>query len=165
MQRLLCELANSRDGYVRANVAAGLAILAAPACDEANQPLAWLDAGHGAAVRVAAAHWARSLASPEGTVDPPIQQALLECANDPDPWLAGACRAGSTQATEHSRLDVDAYASDGQMLLRERLVALRLPDGSVFVGYTDSNGHLTLPAAMRGEVILEDPADAVPEPD
>jgi HEAT repeat protein len=165
MQRLLCALAGSRDSYVRANVAAGLAFLAAPACDEASQPLAWLGAGHSAAVRVAAAHWARSLASSEGTVDPPIQRALRQCADDPDPSLASACRPSSMPATDHGRLDVEAYASDAQILLREHLVALRLPDGSVFVGYTDSNGHLTLPAAVRGEVILEDPADAVPEPD
>jgi HEAT repeat protein len=163
MQRLLCELAASHDPYVRANIAAGLAVLAAPACDEKLQPLAWLGAEHSAALRQNSADWARALARPDGGVEPAIQQALFECAGSSDPQLARACRSRTAAVSPPRRLELAAYAGDAQSLLRERLVALRMSSGGVWVGYTDANGHLTLPAAVSGEVVLEDPANASPD--
>ena len=165
MQRLLCELASSHDPYVRANVASGLAVLAAPACDDKLQPLAWLGSEHAAALRVAAALWARTLVRPDSTPYPATAQALSACSNDPDPQLARACQtAGPAAAIATRRLELDAYANDGQTLLAERLVALRMAGGGVFVGYTDANGHLTLPGADAGTLIMEDPANVLPEP-
>jgi hypothetical protein len=165
MQRLLCDLAHARDVYVRANVAAGLASLAAPSCDDVSSPLAWLDPSHGAPVRAAAARWAQALRATPGGIDEATQRALAECTADPDPMLAASCQLPApTPPPSAQRLDLEAYANDAQTPLAERLVALRLPDASVFVGYTDPNGHLTLPAAASGALLLEDAADAALEP-
>ena len=160
MQRMLCELAGSHDPYVRANVAAGLAALAAPGCNDAQAPLHWLEASHASVVRTAAARWARALDPSE----PSATHALRVCAHDSDPHVASSCRAEPLPAPTMQRLSVDALAADGQTPLDERLIALRLANASVFVGYTDSNGHVALTAAPSGDVTLENPADAAPEP-
>jgi hypothetical protein len=67
-------------------------------------------------------------------------------------------------ATPSEPTDVFAYAPDGVTLLRDRLVALRLPDGTTFLGYTDRNGQVRLKGAPRGPFQLEDPALTPLEP-
>jgi hypothetical protein len=42
------------------------------------------------------------------------------------------------------------------------MVALRLPDATVFVGQSDDTGFVLLPRATGGEIRLEDPADHAP---
>ena len=63
-----------------------------------------------------------------------------------------------------SQVDLYAYGTDGETLLRFKLVALRLADGTVFVGYTDINGHLRIANAPRGAVELLDPGSLPLEP-
>jgi hypothetical protein len=60
--------------------------------------------------------------------------------------------------------DVYAYAADGVTLLRGRLTALRLTDGTAYLGYADANGHLRLPSAPKGPIRLEDPTQAPLDP-
>jgi HEAT repeat protein len=162
LARLFCALASSRDSYVRANVAVGMHALAAEPCASPTEPLAWLDSGQDSVLRVAAAGWVHALASSEHA-DPAYARALQNCANDREPRVAEACRAAPpTVPSARARLELSALALDGQTPLRDQLVALRLSDASVFVGYTDGNGEVALPAAPRGPVVLEDPADAAP---
>jgi HEAT repeat protein len=161
LARLFCALASSRDSYVRANVAVGMRALAAEPC-ASTEPLAWLESSQDSVLRVATAGWVHSLAAFEHA-DPAYARALQNCANDREPRVAEACRAApATAPGARARLELSALALDGQTPLRDQLVALRLSDASVFVGYTDGNGDIALPAAPRGTVVLEDPADAAP---
>ena len=147
----LCPLLRSHDAYLRANVVAALTA-AAGRCPE-RSPRDYLSApSHAAVVRVAAAHWLR-------TVDPsPDARALLaRCAERAlAPEVARACAATATPPADRTA-DVYAYAPDGQALLRERLVALRFDDGSALVVETDANGHVRWERAPRGQVYLDDP--------
>jgi HEAT repeat protein len=163
--RELCELGRSREPYVRANVAAALATLAAAACEhEGPDPIEWLQPQHGAIVRAAAARWAAAAAA-AGHLDAAKASAALErcAATDIEPSVRAVCaqpdRRAQTEATE-----VYAHAADGTTLLRDSLVALRLADDSVYLGYTDRNGHVRLKAAPRGELRLEDPSLVPLEP-
>jgi hypothetical protein len=158
--RLLCQLAASTDPYVRANVAAGMNALAAEPCEHAD-PLPWLGADQPQVLRVAAAAWTRTLAAGENR-DPSFERARLACAADLDPRVAAACRTDAPAETRRAARRLLAIGRDGQSMLSDRLVALRLADRSVFVGYSDVNGDVALPAAISGEVILEDPADSAP---
>ncbi len=161
--RTLCEFAASREPYVRANVAAAMASMAAPACNESVHPLRWLDATHASALRVAAARWARAAAEAGELSAAEVEPALRHCAGDADPAVAKAC-SRQTVVGKREQSDVYAYQNDGQQLLRNRLVALRFVDGTVFLGYSDDNGHVMLRAAATGERILEDPAQTPLEP-
>jgi hypothetical protein len=111
-------------------------------------------------LRVAAAAWMRALATGENR-DPKFERARLECSADLDSRVAEACRIDAPEMNRKPRR-VLAIARDGQSILTDRLVALRLADHSAFIGYSDVNGDVALPAAVSGEVILEDPADAAP---
>jgi HEAT repeat protein len=157
--RALCDLGRSREPYVRANVAAALAALAARPCEEDGpDPLRWLAPEHTPIVRAAAARWTHA-ALAAGKLDAAAaQSALARCsATDVEPAVRALCTVPAAVAAVREPADVYAYAPDGTTLLRNRLVALRLADGAVFLGYTDLNGHVRLPRAPRGELRLEQP--------
>lgn len=161
----LCTLGRSREPYVRANVAAGLAALGARPCpDDGPDPLAWLGAEHATAVRVAAARWAHA-ALERGRIEAAsARRALGRCASgESDPAVAQACRQPEPPASLPATQLV-AHASDGHSLLRNALLAVRLPDGLVYVARTDVNGELHLPASARGPLALEDPSHTPLEP-
>lgn len=169
----LCALARRRDPFVRANVALALGALGVPACPGGPSPRAWLGAQHAEVVRVAAARWAHAAraraghpggerAGHPGGERPGTRsrsgEILARCAADRlSPRVAEACRSPEVP-TASATADVYAYGDDGRSLLRNRLVALRLADGMVWVGYTDVNGHLRLTDIADGPFSLEDPS-------
>ena len=162
--RKLCQLARSREPYVRANLAVAMASLGAAACEQGPDPLRWLDLDHAAAVRASAAHWVHASATAGRIAPEQASRVLGNCARrDPEPAVARVCRHGAPPALD-SKVDVYAYQTDGETLLRFKLVALRLSDGSVFVGYTDLNGHLRLRNAPAGGFELEYPGLTPLEP-
>lgn len=160
----LCAMATSHDPFVRANIAVALAALAAPPCPSGPDPLSWLERGHAAIVRAAAARWASAALDAGHLGAAPVREALAACAADPlAPEVARVC-LHPTLAPLGADADVFAYAPDGRSILASRLVALRLADGSVWMTRTDENGHLRLTSAPRGELSLEDPAATPLEP-
>ncbi|MCB9593617.1 MAG: HEAT repeat domain-containing protein [Sandaracinaceae bacterium] len=160
----LCAMGASHDPFVRANVATAMAALAAPPCEGGVHPLDWLDRAHAAVVRGPAARWARAAVDAGHTSPAPVAEALLACAEEPlSPEVARVC-ARPTLPPLDSRADVFAYGPDQRSLLASRLVALRLADGSVFISYTDDNGHLRLEDVPTGRVTLEDPSATPLEP-
>jgi hypothetical protein len=158
LERVLCRMGRLPNVYVRANVAAGLAALAAPTCDGQIAPQHWLDASMPSALRTAAAYWLRASNGAERAAP------LAQCANDPDPSVARACRDELPSRTPRQELLLQALAGDSSKPQRERMVALRFADGSVFIGPSDANGQLLLRHAPVGPIELEDPADAEPMP-
>jgi HEAT repeat protein len=165
IQDQLCKLGASREPYVRANVAAGLAALGARPCpDDGPDPLKWLGSEHAPAVRVAAARWAHAALARERIDATRARSALTRCASgDQEPSVARACREPEPPPNQPAAQFV-AHGRDGQGLLRDTLVAVRLADGLVFLAHTDANGELHLPASVRGDVLLEDPATQPLEP-
>jgi HEAT repeat protein len=160
LANVLCRLGRQSNPHVRANAAAGLAALAAPACDSTLTPEAWLDPALPSVVRVAAVRWLQARPELDETSGR-TQRLLAECAHDPEASVAQACRTGIPQPIAGGRLWVRTYASDGFSVQRTRLVALRRPDASVFVGPSDANGEVILPLddGDPSDVLLEDPAD------
>jgi HEAT repeat protein len=153
----LCALAASREPYVRANALTALTALGAPACPDLDA-LALLSPGHDAAVRVAAA---RLLGADPGRAH---AAALGRCAaSEPAPELARAC-AEPALPPLGAPAEVYAYDATGTELARDRLMALRLGDGSVLVAFTDANGFLYLDRSPEGPLLLEDPVAASLEP-
>jgi HEAT repeat protein len=158
----LCRLAQSHDPFVRANVAAAMAALAAPPCPDGPSPLDWLTPGRAAVVRAAAARWAHASASHLDATA--VAQALATCAADPLTADVAATCARPELPPLGATADVIAYGPDGTRLWSRRWVALRLADGSVLVTQTDANGQLRLHDAPRGELRLEDPSATPLEP-
>ena len=161
----LCALGASREPYVRANVAATMGVLALDGCGaEGPDPLRWLGAEHAPVVRVAAARWAQA-ARAAGHIDAAEAARTLDlCARtDVEEAVRDACADARPRAAG-TPLETYVYAPDGVRLLRDGLVALRFADGAVLLGYADTNGHLRVRSAVRGEVRLEDPAQARLEP-
>jgi hypothetical protein len=156
--RELCQLGRSREPYMRANVAAAMAAFASRPCDEGGpDPLRWLEPEHAPVVRAAAARWAHAAAAAGRLDAAAAADALERCATlDVESSVREACAAPGLPA-EAEPTDVYAYATDGVSLLRDRLVALRLADGTVFLGHTDQNGHVRLAHAPRGPIRLEEP--------
>ncbi|MFW5876085.1 MAG: HEAT repeat domain-containing protein [Myxococcota bacterium] len=150
----------SRDPYVRANLAVILAARDGAVCPEGPDPARWLEGGHAPAVRGAAARW---LAAQTGAGSRPADRTarpLEACAEgDPSPAVAQAC---AEPGLPPLGAEVDAYAHgpDGTERMADRWVALRLADGTVWVARTDLNGHLRLPDAPDGALVLEDPLSA-----
>jgi len=164
LANVLCRLAHQTNPHVRANAAAGLAALTAPACDSRLTPEAWLDPAQPSVVRVAAVRWLQALPGLDAAASAKRAQLLAECALDPEISVARACRTGIPQPIAGGRLWVRAYARDGLSLQRARVVAVRRPDASVFVGPSDANGEVVLPLddGDSSDVLLEDPADVPP---
>ena len=162
--RKLCRLARSREPYVRANLAVTMASLGAGACDQGPDPLRWLDLEHASAVRASAARWVRAAAVARRIPLDKAERALRKCADsDPEPAVARACRQRAWPPLD-AGVDVYTYKTDGESLLRFKLVALRLSDQSVLVGYTDLNGHLRIGNAPAGGFKLEYPGLTPLEP-
>lgn len=160
----LCGMAASHDPFVRANVAIAMAALQAPPCASGVHPLSWLDREHAGVVRGAAARWAHAAAEAGHLPAPTVEEALARCAGEPlMPDVARVC-ARPTMPTLESEADVFAHTPDGRGLMRQRTVALRLADGSVWVTLTDANGHLRLAHAPTGSLALEDPSATPLEP-
>ncbi len=160
----LCRLGTSHDPFVRANVAVAMAALAAPACPDGPNPLAWLEQRHAAIVRVGAARWARAAADAGHLERAAVDPALAACAGERlAPDVAGVCARPALPPLDASA-DVYAYAPDRNRLWTSRLCALRLADGSIWITRTDANGHLRLHGAPAGELVLEDPAATPLEP-
>jgi hypothetical protein len=161
-QAQLCALGSSREPYVRANVAATFAVLGMGGCGEKGpDPLRGLGAEHAALVRAAAARWAFA-ARDAGKLDPAAANAALERCRDTDVEgsVREACEAPGTTPVAREATDLYAYAADGTTLLRGGLLAVRLADGSAYLGFADANGHLRLPSAPKGPIRLEDPGQA-----
>ncbi|MBX3272577.1 MAG: hypothetical protein KF729_20120, partial [Sandaracinaceae bacterium] len=160
----LCALAASHDPFVRANVATAMAALAAPGCEGGVRPADWLGRAHASVVRVAAARWAHAAAAAGHASAAGVADALAACADEPlAPDVAAICARPALPPLELGA-DVYAYGPDASRVLATRLVALRLGDGSVFVTFTDANGHLRLAGVPRGRLILEDPSATPLEP-
>ena len=79
-----------------------------------------------------------------------VEQSVRDVCAAPAAAPGAAKRGGTT--------DVYAYEDDGVTLIRNRLVALRMADGTAFLGYTDANGHIRLGYAPEGAMRLENPA-------
>jgi HEAT repeat protein len=156
--RELCQLGRSREPYMRANVAAAMAAFGARPCDEGGpDPLRWLTPEHAPVVRAAAARWAHAAAAAGRAELAAVGDALERCATlDVESSVREVC-ADPQLPAEGEPADVYAYAADGVTVLRDRLVALRLADGTVFLGHTDQNGHVRLARAPRGPIRLEEP--------
>jgi hypothetical protein len=166
-KRALCDLGKSRDPYARANVAAALAKLGTGACEDGGpDPLRWLAQAKAPAVRVAAARWTHA-ALTSGRVDSAAAlSALDECTRvDNDATVRSACVAvPGAKMTAPTMVQTHTRTADGDLsALPDRLVAVRLPDASVFIGYADRNGTLFLPDAPDGTIVLEDPAASLLE--
>ncbi len=168
-QRLLCDIGRTREPYVRANVAAVMGTWGAAACpDGGPDSLTWLARATSPAVRVAAARWAHAAAA-SGRLDAAVVRAALSAcaARDPDASVRLACHADEATTEQREPRDIAfyAYAPDGVTPLRDTLVALRLRNGSVFVGATDANAHLRLLSTAGDALVLEDPGLAALEPE
>lgn len=160
---VLCRLGQHADPYVRANVAAGLAALGAAACDATVAPGAWLAADQPSALRVAAAHWLRA-APVLGNAEAARARQLADCSDDPDPWVARACLEPTSRPTRQRLLVQARMLQEGptRQAAQQRIVAIRLPDATVYVGPSDADGRVLLPNVTRGELALEDPTDIPP---
>lgn len=161
--RGLCRLRERADLYVQANLVAGLAALGSEGCGSAEELprlRALLSGPHASALRVAVAQQLQAApARDELTL-----RALASCSADPDREVARACaRRATVLAAGGGKLDLYAHGPDGAPW-RERPVALRFESGLVFVGRSDPNGHVLLPASLGERVVFEDPADAEPAP-
>lgn len=164
-KRALCQLGRSRQPYIRANVAAALAGIGASACEDGGpDPLRWLSRAAAPAVRFAAARWIRAAVATDHMDEPSARAALEECARvDVDANVRAAC-ATAPSAPRRTALHVQALDVGASSALADRLVALRITDGSVFLGYGDHNGTVYLPNAAVGATTLEDPASTPLEP-
>jgi HEAT repeat protein len=162
LERSLCELTNVRDAHARANVASALAALGGSTCPDFDLRR-WYAAGEPSVLRSAAARWLRARAENADTPDPELTQTLAICSSDPDPFVRAACtparEAPEPVAAQTQSVDIVALGGDGQTLLRQRLIALRLADASVFVGFTDENARVLLSRLPAGPIVLENPAE------
>jgi HEAT repeat protein len=164
LRQALCRAGTSKDPYLRANLAVAMAYLHAGGCANGPDPIEWLGSGHTPVVRAAAARWAYSAAVSGELPAETVRQALLACyLRDPEPLVASACLLPQLPR-DNQTLDVTAYAADRRTLLSFYTVALRQADSSVFIGYTDLNGHLPIRSAPQGTLLLEDPAVMPLEP-
>ena len=160
----LCELASSRDPFVRANAATGLAAVGAPPCPDGADPRDWLEPRHAAAVRAAAYRWIYAAGNRGGIESRAANEALEGCAaSDLSTEVTAVCEEPSFPPLDDDA-EVYAYSADGERLLVDHLVGLRLADGSVLIARTDANGHLRLGAAPRGALVLDDPTSTPLEP-
>lgn len=163
LERSLCELTGLRDPYARANIASALAALGGNGCPDFDLR-AWYASFEPSVVRTATARFLRVRAEREGAPDPELARALAMCSSDPDSRVRAACAparedAGEPKTSRTQVVNVVAYDADGQTPLRERLVALRFPDASVFVGYTDVNARVLLSRVPAGPITLENPGE------
>lgn len=156
-QRMLCELGRSREPVVRANVAVAMAQLGLGACDDGPDPLAWLKPDHAPQVRAAAARWIYAAVN-ANRIDRALgMSALLQCAaRDAEPRVADAC-AGPTLPPLAGAIRQVVQDSEGRQLLRHRLLALELADGSIFVGHTDEVGRLAVAPTPGEQAVVTDP--------
>ena len=162
-ERLLCRLGALHDPYVRANVAAGLAAIRAEACDARLHPQVLLQESEPASVRVAAARWLSASRVDEAGA-PERRRALALCAADRDPAVAAACAGQAVPPDANGKLLLRAFSSNGEAWT-ERPVALRMPDGAVYVGPTDANAQVLLLRVPQQDIVMEDPADVPSERD
>lgn len=161
---VLCQLAERRDPFVRANVATAMAALGAPACRDGVSPERWLEPPHAAVVRGAAARWTHAAATAGHLPADQARQALTACAADPvAPDVAAVC-AQPELPPLGARADVHAFGPAGSPSWSHRWVGLRLADGSVWITRTDANGLLLLHDAPHGALRLEDPSATPLEP-
>ncbi|MBN1652986.1 MAG: HEAT repeat domain-containing protein [Deltaproteobacteria bacterium] len=156
IQRKLCSIDSLTDPYERANFAAAMAAIGAPPCpDNGPNPLAWLGRGQSQVVRASAARWAYAAAEAGRLPNDEVGRALWECSqSEPDPVLAQACRFPRLPELD-GEIEITAYSLDRVRILRNKLVAVRLADATVYIGYTDANGHLRIRNAPRGDFQLE----------
>jgi len=161
-QAMLCELGRSREPIVRANVAIAMAQLGVGACEGGPDPFVWLTPEHTPQVRAAAARWLYAAVNAQRIDRARGLSALMECAaRDAEPRVADAC-AGPSLPPLTAAIRQVVHDPEGREVLRHRLLALELGDGSVFVGHTDALGQLSVAPtpAMRlsGEqAIVSDP--------
>ncbi|HET8935304.1 MAG TPA: HEAT repeat domain-containing protein [Polyangiales bacterium] len=159
LERVLCRFAQLRDTYVLTNIVAALAALGAEACDAQINPRALLTPALPSALRVAAATWLHNTRphTPEETAE--HTRALASCAADHDVNVAKACAPHAHTPTTRGLTLLRLSDSDAQTPLQNRVVALRFPDATVFIGQSDSAGQLLLRRAEAGPLQLEDPGD------
>jgi len=166
-RRALCELGQDRAPYVRANVAAALAILGVGACEDGGpDPLVWLATAKAPAVRYAAARWTRAALAGQRLDAKAAVAALDQCAlQESDPHVRAVCRAETDAAVLAAGRDLTlrvlpAGAQRGAPATRDSLIAARLASGLVLLNYTDRNGELSAGHAPEGLLVLESPASA-----
>ena len=155
----LCRRLSGRDAYLRANLAVALSVLGAT-CEVSGEPApfpaSWLASSHAGVVRLAAARWL-------GAIDP-TSELLRGCREqEVNPHVLRACQRPELPPLD-SEVDLYAYGHGGRDLLRGQLVAVRFNDGTALVVAADANGHVRLPAAARGPVLLDDPMRTPLEP-
>jgi hypothetical protein len=154
---MLCELGRSREPIVRANVAIAMAQLGVGACDDGPDPLEWLTAEHAPQVRAAAARWLYAAVNALRFDRTRGMNALMECAaRDAEPRVADAC-AGPTLPALDAAIRQVVHDPEGRNVLRNRLLALELADGSVFVGHTNDLGQLAVAPTPGEAAIVTDP--------
>jgi hypothetical protein len=120
----------------------------------------WLQVGEPAVVRIAAARWVHAAAQ-AGRIDKTqAQQALFDCASTAtDNALVEAC-----QRPQLPPLGPDEVVQLGTLgrcdntLSPQRLIAVRLADGSVWIGYCNRIGELFVRRPPQGEAVVENPA-------
>jgi HEAT repeat protein len=158
LQRKLCSMGRSTDPYLRANVAAAMAAMRASPCpDSGPNPVRWLGREHPEVVRSSAARWAYAAAQANKLPKNEVNRLLYECSrSEPDPFVAQACQTPELPALD-SEIDRYAHTADGRKILKNKLVGLQLADGTVYIGYTDINGHVRIRNAPRGDFQLVDP--------
>ena len=158
LERVLCRFAQLRDSYVISNIVSALATLGADACDEQIQPKKLLDPTLPSSVRAAAALWLQSTRPHSPDESKQRSDLLARCVSDYDSAVAAACKPNAAQPAPAGQTVLRAYEADAHSPLTDRVIALRHPDGTVFVGQTDNTGRVFLPRAAPNELRLEDPA-------
>jgi hypothetical protein len=159
LERVLCRFAQLRDSYMLSNSVSALAALGADACDAQIAPRNLLDPALPSALRVAAATWLQSSRprTPEETAE--HSALLVRCAADHDDAVAAACRPHPPSAEASGLTLLRLWSPDGQTALKSRMVALRLPDATVYIAQSDAAGQVLVPRALSGAIQLEDPTD------
>jgi HEAT repeat protein len=166
-RRELCEVGVDRAPYIRANVAAALAMLGVGACEDGGpDPLVWLSTAKAPSVRYAAARWTRAALANQRLDAKTALAALDQCAlQEGDPYVRAVCRGetdvvNATATKELTLRALPAGAQRGAPATRDSLIAARLSSGLVLLSYTDHNGELYAGRAPEGLVVLESPASA-----
>lgn len=154
----LSTLAEAHDPYVRANVAVAAAALGVASLGAGRSAIDWLGPGTLPVVRAAAARWA--FATREGEHAARIDALLEACAADPTHPALGRSCASPALGTETADADVIAVDAVGRAM-PDRLIALRLADGTALVTYTDARGRVRLASAPAGAFSLDAPESAV----
>ncbi|MEM1418692.1 MAG: hypothetical protein AAGH15_27605, partial [Myxococcota bacterium] len=147
-----------RDAAARSNVLVALTALGRR-CPERSAS-SFVVEGHAPAVRAAAHRWWAATEPGSEARQASVEACLREAH---DGRVATACASPELPPLD-SEADVYAYGIDGRTVLRHRLVALHLADGTILVARTNASGRLVLGDVPRGPLRLDDPLRTPLEP-